>query len=390
LTKDASLRSALTKMPGSERTESLGTTAAGEPDPRVRVLICGNYGRGAHAINGQTIKTRVLRDALVGALGDRGVSVLDTSSVFRKPLSFYAAARKGFFECTHIILLPGPLAVHVLLPLFLRWRKKHARDIRYVVIGGWLPGLLAKNRRLRAACMQLDGIYVETHAMADSMRALGFLNVHMLPNFRLFDPNMPRSYAPTCPPLRLVFCARVFKEKGIEEAIAAVERLNADRPAPVVSLDVYGPVTKTYEKRFHELVGSSSGTTYKGILEPVTMYSVLQRYDLMLFPTYYPDEGFPGTILDAFISGVPVLASDWKYNREFIDQGRTGILCTPRSCDDLVTILEGYVDTPQLLSAMRQHCIEQAEEYHVDHALKDLLLHVANSSRVAEPSALHA
>jgi glycosyltransferase involved in cell wall biosynthesis len=355
----------------------------------MRVLICGNYGYGTHAINGQTIKTRVLKEALVAAFGDGGVSELDTSSVFRDPFSFYSAARKRFARSTHVILLPGPRAVHVLVRLFLRWRRKHHRDIRYVVIGGWLPDLLAKSRKLRVACMQLDGIYVETHSMAERMKALGLRNVDVLPNFRSFDRNMPRSYAPTRPPLKLVFCARVFKEKGIEEAIAAVDRLNADSATPVVSLAVYGPVSETYEKRFRHHLEASAHTTYRCVLQPAEMYAVLQQYDLMLFPTYYSDEGFPGTIVDAFIAGVPVLASDWKYNGELIDQGRTGAICTARSSDGLTEMLRRYVDTPQLLSAMRQHCIEQAHEYHVDHALKGLLLDMAAGSRCGSGGSLY-
>lgn len=349
----------------------------------MQVLICGNYGYATNSINGQTIKTRVLRDALVGALGDAMVSVLDTASVLRNPFSFYSAAKRRFAQCTHVIILPGPRGVRVLLPLFLRWREKHHNDVRYVVIGGFLPDFLAKRRRLRELCTQLDGIYVETKSMADDIRALGLRNVHVLPNFRSFDRNMLRSYAPASRPLKLVFCARVFKEKGIEEAIAAVDCLNADLATPVVSIDIYGPVSESYKTHFNHLVEASPNSRYRGVLQTADLYSVLQQYDLVLFPTYYYGEGFPGTIVDAFIAGVPVLASDWGYNCELIEQGRTGAICSARSTEDLARTLRRYVEAPQLLAEMRQHCIDRAQRYHVDHALKGLLLDIAGGSRTA-------
>jgi glycosyltransferase involved in cell wall biosynthesis len=140
-----------------------------------------------------------------------------------------------------------------------------------------------------------------------------------------------------------------------------------------VTLDVYGPVLETYKTRFHRRVETSPATTYCGILQPAEQYAVLQRYDLLVFPTYYSDEGFPGTIVDSFIAGVPVLATDWKYNRELVNPGRTGEIYTARSREHLIATLNGYLDAPQAIADMRQHCIEQAHKYHVDYALQGLL-----------------
>lgn len=46
----------------------------------------------------------------------------------------------------------------------------------------------------------------------------------------------------------------------------------------------------------------------------------------MVIPTYYQGEGFPGTILDSYIFGVPVIVSKCKYNSEMIKEGKTGKL----------------------------------------------------------------
>jgi glycosyltransferase involved in cell wall biosynthesis len=341
-------------------------------------------------MNGQTIKTRMLSESLVRVLGSSAVEVLDTSSALRNPVRFYWRARQRFADATQIIVVPGPRGVHVLLSLFLRWRKRQHKDIRYVVIGGFLPDFVEKHSTLRDVCSQLDGIYVETQSMADRLTQLGLGNVTVLPNFRLFDLQMTRSYEPACKPLRLVFCARIFKEKGIEEAIEAVNRLNTQSDAPVAALDVYGPIDDSYKRRLAELLENSQGSRYLGVLATSRIYNVLQRYDLMLFPTYYYGEGFPGSILDAFIAGVPVVASDWAYNSEIVEHGRTGAICRARSSEDLAEAVRRYVDTPFLLAEMRQHCIARARQYHADEALKPLLTDIGagvdRSGRFSSPS----
>jgi glycosyltransferase involved in cell wall biosynthesis len=348
-----------------------GPSRGGAVHDARKVLVCGNYGIGI--ADGQSIKTRTLKDALVKAYGPDAVTILDTSSVFRHPLAFYLSAKRQFAQSTSVIILPGPRALHVVLPLFLRWNKSGRRDIRYVVIGGWLPGLLESHARLQRQCARLDGIYVEAEMMVEKMRGVGLHNVHHLPNFRTFDLEMARNYSPVQVPLKLVFCARIFKEKGIGEAIDAVNRLNRGRAEPLVTLDIYGSVEAPYQQFFDAQLRASTWATYKGVLTAENLYPVLQTYDLMLFPTYYSDEGFPGTIVDAFIAGVPVLASDWKYNRELVADGETGAFCRTHSVDSLAETIKRYVDAPRRLTAMRARCIEEARKYHSDVALTGLL-----------------
>ena len=346
--------------------------------PESRILICGNYGR--QTLNGQTLKTRILRDAFAASLGNRAVRALDTSSAIRKPISFYRTVKREYAEATQIVMLPGRLALPVFLYLFTKWRRQKPLEIRYVVVGGWLPELLARRPRMKASCRQLSGIYVETRSMLERLTAMGFTNVHLLPNFRSFDRRMNRSDVPASPPVKLVFCARVTKDKGIEEAIAAVNAVNAQAADRGVVLDIYGPITKAYQKRFDRLAGRSATITYKGLLGADQLYSVLQQYHLMLFPTYYEGEGFPGSIVDAFIAGLPVLASDWKYNGEIIESGRTGALCRAKSATDLTKALQELIDTPALLGEMRRHCISRALDYHVECALRELLNDVKSNN----------
>ena len=341
---------------------------------QISVLVCGHYGYRTNQIDGQTIKTRVLKEAYADILGEANVRAVDSSFFPRSPARFLYETRKGFKECSQVVMLPGIRGLQMFLPLFLRWKRKWDRPLQYVVIGGWLPQFLAKKSWLRHLCTQLDGIYVETAVMAENLSRLGLPNIGILPNCRKFDRSQKRSFVATTIPMKLVFYSRVFREKGIEEAVAAVKHLNAEDPAhPRVLLDVYGPVVETYERDFRRCLGKSQHVKYRGVLSPDKVYDFLHVYDLMLFPTYYEGEGFSGAVLDAYIAGVPVVASDWKYNREIVDEGKTGVLCQARSVEDIVSHVETFIANPARVMEMRRHCLEKARSYHVEQMVQRLL-----------------
>ena len=348
------------------------------------VFICGNYGYRTGQIDGQTVKTRVLREAFAETLGDDHATVLDTSYLTVNPLRFVKEARRGIRECSHVVMLPGDRSLKLILPLFLYWTRKWNRPLWYVVIGGWLPDLLARKRWLRYLCSRLNAIYVETPTMASSLSKLGLPRVQVMANFRKFDRTLKRDFMPPARPLKLVFYSRVIREKGVQEAMTAVTHLNyAEASGPVAVLDIYGPTPDCYRTDFERLLSQSPDVHYRGLLSPDNVHGVLQSYDLMLFPTYYEGEGFPGAIVDAFIAGVPVVASDWKYNREIIDEGKTGVICVPRSVNDLVGKLRHFVTSPNQIMAMRQYCIQKAKNYHVENAVQHLLRDMSGQLSIA-------
>ena len=47
--------------------------------------------------------------------------------------------------------------------------------------------------------------------------------------------------------------------------------------------------------------------------------SHLKKYFALLFPTYFHGEGFAGCLIDAFFAGIPVIATDWLYNKDIIN-----------------------------------------------------------------------
>ncbi|PAK44843.1 glycosyltransferase family 4 protein, partial [Peribacillus simplex] len=174
-------------------------------------------------------------------------------------------------------------------------------------------------------------------------------------------------------PLKLVYFSRVLEEKGIELAIDAVNQINNNSKR--VELDIIGPIQKEYKNKFNEILKNNKQKeiNYKGVLQPNEIHENLSNYDVMVFPTYYASEGFPGVVIDAFISGLPVLASDWKYNQEFVTDNFTGSIFKTKDIDDLISKINYFILNPDVILKMRENCLKQVLNYHVDYVIPKLL-----------------
>ena len=60
-------------------------------------------------------------------------------------------------------------------------------------------------------------------------------------------------------------------------------------------------------------------------------------------------------------AGVPVVASDWKYNSEIVIPGKTGILVKAMDREILVQALESTLD--DWWNAMKVSCIKEARKH---------------------------
>jgi glycosyltransferase involved in cell wall biosynthesis len=164
-------------------------------------------------------------------------------------------------------------------------------------------------------------------------------------------------------PYKLCTFSRVMREKGIEDAIEAVKKINSERNEIVCTLDIYGQIDKEYEERFQQLTKEFPDfISYKGLVDFDKSTEVLKNYFALSFPTYYEGEGFPGTVLDAFSSGIPVIATNWKYNSEVIRHGKVGYIYECGS-ENLALILKKILENPDSISQMKTNCLLEAKKY---------------------------
>ena len=102
--------------------------------------------------------------------------------------------------------------------------------------------------------------------------------------------------------------------------------------------------------------------------------SILKDYYALIFPTYYSGEGFAGTLIDALASGLPAIVSDWKYNKEIVQDYETGIVYPARDIGALAEKLLWIYHHQTEWNAMRYRCLKKANDYMPEEALKELEL----------------
>lgn len=176
-------------------------------------------------------------------------------------------------------------------------------------------------------------------------------------------------------PLKLCTFSRVMKEKGIEDAVNAVIGANKQLGRQVFILDIYGQVDTNQKDWFDELENNfPSYIRYKGLVAFDESTEVLKDYFGLLFPTYYEGEGFAGTLIDAMAAGLPVIATNWKYNGEIVVPYRNGLLIN--SNDMLQENLLWIINHSEEWILMKKTTLADAQNYIPQNAMKCLLLNL--------------
>ncbi len=167
--------------------------------------------------------------------------------------------------------------------------------------------------------------------------------------------------------LRFCYLGRLRKDKGVDLIIDAITAIGDSR----IVVDFYGreeEYTKNYFEKFSNL-----GVNYKGFLDLSNNegYDILSQYDAMLFPTYFEGEGFPGVILDAFISGVPVIASNFHMNSEIITDNYNGLIVQTKEVEALIKAINKLRDC-EFLDDLSYGAFISASMYSSDIVLRNV------------------
>ena len=331
---------------------------------KYKVGVIGRFGFGRILLNGQTVKTKNVVSALTDALGKENILLMDTyggvKALLRMPFQCLRAAAL----CENLIIMPAHKGIRVIAPLLAVINLFFRRKLHYVVIGGWLNDLLQGKKFLTWCLKHFDWIYPECTSMKRRLEEIGFTNVVQMPNFKKI-PILENTESSSAQPqiLRLCIFSRIMREKGIDTAVEAVKAVNMQQKRIVVSLDMYGQVDEHQVRWFEDLQASfPEYIRYKGAVSPDQSVAVLRGYNALLFPTRFYTEGIPGTIIDAYAAGVPVIASMWENYSDIVDDG-TGIGYRFDDAEGLQSALMCLCKDPSALGKKKAACLQKAREY---------------------------
>ncbi len=233
-------------------------------------------------------------------------------------------------RCNTVILIPADRNLEKFFPIVYKLSKIINYDIIQLCVGGWQVDFFTGRGKWPAHRKQMEmskkckAFLPEINKVNDELKSIcGFSNCEVFPNFRRHIPELSRVNQSV--DLRLVWLARINQEKGFQTVFNLAEFIQKKQLN--ISITFFGKVEEKDKEHFSSLLEAYKDIVeYKGQLPTENIADTLCNYDIMLFPTRYYTEGFPGTVLDAYISGIPVIATAWMHAREFIEDGVSGFI----------------------------------------------------------------
>lgn len=131
---------------------------------------------------------------------------------------------------------------------------------------------------------------------------------------------------------------------------------------------------KTYVEDFEKLkLTFPDFIRYMGDVPFDKSVETLCKYTALLFPTYYEGEGFAGTLIDAMAAGVPAIVSNWKYNKEVVIPGATGVLIDACNAEKITAELMKIAQSPENWNMMKASSLKEAEKYDANAVYEKIL-----------------
>lgn len=339
-----------------------------------KIGIWGQYGDGGPIADGQAVRTTITTLELIKKYGESEVSILNTNAWRKHPIKFFFDTINLLRKCENVIILPADNGLRIVVPIYNIFNGIFKRKLFYIVIGGFLPEFLKKNPSYVKMLNKYEILFVQTPNLKRDLSKLGIEHIEMMTNFKLQSiRRLEEIQLTTDECIKLCILSRLTKDKGIEDAVEAVKIVNSTLDGPKVHLDLYGIVPEHYQERFDEIIKNNRAVvTYKGVADYNQTALVLKNYFAMLFPTYFHGEGFAGCLIDAFFAGIPVIATDWLYNKDVVKDNENGLLVPIKSPKELAKAIIKLYQDRDLAMKISMNNIEKAKDYTAEKVLEGL------------------
>jgi glycosyltransferase involved in cell wall biosynthesis len=154
-----------------------------------------------------------------------------------------------------------------------------------------------------------------------------------------FVPDHGSDWREDRPRSGFLFVGRLSEEKGPLVLASAALLL------PHLKFDIAGGGPLAAE------MPTSSNIAYSGTVSSFSVREKMERAQMLVMPSLWY-EGLPMTLIEAYCSGLPVLASRIGALATLVEDGVTGLLFTPGDAQDLADKLRWAAEHPEAVRAM--------------------------------------
>ena len=184
-----------------------------------------------------------------------------------------------------------------------------------------------------------DAAIVMTEFGKRDAASVGIKNVFVVPH-TLEDAYNPEMVSKNAGPTTLLYVGHLAHEKGtpsLLEAFAALRQTGVDCALELVG-ECLPPYNEEEMKASIERLGLQNSVRPFGVLLGTAKWERFARANLFVFPSMAP-ESFGLVTVEAMMWALPIVACDWRGNREVLGEPAGGICFAPRP--DLAAALTG-------------------------------------------------
>lgn len=321
------------------------------------------------AMGGAEVKSKNVMKALLQSNEIEMIKVYDTSNWKRKVHKLFVWTLEAIIQCDALLIIASTASFLTYLRFIHVCNFIFQRQIHFIPIGKSSPQLYVGNAFKRAN--KIKGIYVQTESNLHSLEKIGLNNVYLMHNFKYEPLYLIEEYSCVMP-LRFCFFSRVSESKGILETLEVFRKLNMN--GICCMLDVYGKIDAGFENKFISVINTCSEfAQYLGVVKPEEASMIIKDYFMLVFPTKFDGEGFPGAIIDALAAGVPVLSSRFEFFYDILVEGKTSISFKMGDYHDMYRVMKDCISNPKKICKMRTICHKEYSKYLPKNEIKKII-----------------
>lgn len=144
------------------------------------------------------------------------------------------------------------------------------------------------------------------------------------------------------------FAGRIAREKGIEYAISAIDKLKLKDSASFVFSGPYGAEVSGEEEYYHKIITLldryNINYTFFGTLRYGQLGAFYKSIDILVLPSINQTEAFGMVQAEAMMIGTPVVTTDLPGVRYLVNQTGMGIVVPPKNSNTLAEAISQILE----------------------------------------------
>lgn len=140
--------------------------------------------------------------------------------------------------------------------------------------------------------------------------------------------------------IKLLYIARIKRDKGIRELLEAIKTVRKDFPN--CHVDILGVYEDDYSKQIGE-AEARGDIRFHGYQSDV--HKFYKNAHCVVLPSYH--EGLSNVLLEGSATGRPVITTRVPGCKETFDEGISGFGCEPKDVESLVTAIKKFINLSQ-------------------------------------------